>query len=53
MAAISLVWNLGDFFNALMALPNLVSLVLLSGVVVKETRHYLWENRLDEAAPEP
>ena len=36
-----------------MALPNLVSLVLLSGVVVKETRHYLWENRLDKAAPEP
>lgn len=53
VTAISLVWNLGDFFNALMALPNLVSLVLLSGVVVKETRHYLWENRLDEAAPEP
>ena len=53
VTAISLVWNLSDFFNALMALPNLVSLVLLSGVVVKETRHYLWENRLDEAAPEP
>ena len=53
VTAISLVWNLGDFCNALMALPNLVSLVLLSGVVVKETRHYLWENRLDEAAPEP
>ena len=53
VTAISLVWNLGGFFNALMALPNLVSLVLLSGVVVKETRHYLWENRLDEAAPEP
>ena len=53
VTAISLVWNLGDFFNALMALPNLVSLVLLSGVVVKETRHYLWENRLDKAAPEP
>ena len=53
VTAIRLVWHLGDFFNALMALPNLVSLVLLSGVVVKETRHYLWENRLDEAAPEP
>ena len=53
VTAISLVRTLGDFFNALMALPNLVSLVLLSGVVVKETRHYLWENRLDEAAPEP
>lgn len=48
VTAINLVWNLGDTFNALMALPNIVSLLLLSGVIVKETRHYLWENRLDE-----
>ncbi len=48
VTAIDLVWNLGDFFNALMAIPNIISLLLLSGVVVKETRHYLWENRLDE-----
>ncbi len=48
VTAINLVWNLGDTFNALMALPNIVSLLLLSGVIVRETRHYLWENRLDE-----
>ena len=48
VTAINLVWNLGDTFNALMALPNIVSLLLLSSVIVKETRHYLWENRLDE-----
>ncbi len=48
VTAIDLVWNLGDFFNALMAIPNIISLLLLSGVVVKETRHYLWENHLDE-----
>ena len=34
--------------NALMAIPNLVSLILLSGVIVRETRKYLWEDRLDE-----
>lgn len=48
ITAINLVWNLGDFFNALMAFPNILSLLLLSGVVVKETRHYLWEHHLDE-----
>ena len=48
ITAINLVWNLGDTFNALMAFPNILSLLPLSSVVVKETRYYLWENRLDE-----
>lgn len=48
ITAINFVWNLGDTFNALMALPNILSLLLLTGVVVKETRYYLWEDRLDE-----
>jgi AGCS family alanine or glycine:cation symporter len=34
--------------NALMAIPNLVSLLLLSGVVARETKKYLWANRLDD-----
>ena len=46
--AIDLVWNFGDTANALMAIPNLICLLVLSGVLVKETRHYLWEGRLDE-----
>lgn len=45
---LSLVWNIADGTNALMAIPNLVALLLLSGVVVKETRKYLWNNRLDD-----
>ncbi len=49
---LALVWNLADVMNALMALPNIISLVLLSGVVVNETRKYLWENRLDDVAEE-
>ena len=35
---VDLVWNLADFFNAVMALPNLVGLLALSGVVVRVTK---------------
>lgn len=42
------VWNLSDVMNALMAIPNLIALIFLSNVIVKETKHYLWENHLDE-----
>lgn len=45
---IEIVWNFADCANALMALPNLICLLALSGVIVQQTRHYLWENRLDE-----
>ena len=37
---ISAVWTLADIFNGLMAFPNLVALVFLSGVVSKETKAY-------------
>lgn len=49
---LTLVWNIADSMNALMAIPNLISLLLLSGIAVKETKKYLWENHLDEKAPE-
>ncbi len=49
---LALVWSLADCANALMAFPNLVSLLLLSGVIVKETNKYLWGNRLDEYSNE-
>ncbi len=45
---LSIVWNLADCMNALMAIPNLLSLLFLSGVIVHETRKYLWRGRLDE-----
>ena len=35
-------------FNALMAIPNLLCLLFLSGVIVKKTRKYLWSGRIDE-----
>ena len=34
--------------NALMAIPNLISLLSLSGIIVHETRKYLWRDRLDQ-----
>ncbi len=50
--SLSVVWNLADIANAMMAIPNLVAILLLSGVIVRETRKYLWENRLDEDSGE-
>ncbi len=46
--SLQMVWNLADCMNALMAIPNLISLLALSGILVHETRKYLWRNRLDE-----
>ena len=45
---VSAVWTIADIFNACMAIPNMIALIVLSGVVVKETRDYF--KRLDEAA---
>ncbi|MGA9752809.1 MAG: sodium:alanine symporter family protein [Acidobacteriota bacterium] len=49
VATLPLVWSFADIANALMAVPNLISLLALSGVLVAETRTYLWEGRLEEA----
>lgn len=49
---LQVVWNIADSVNALMAIPNLISLLLLSGVAVKETQKYLWEDRLHETSQE-
>lgn len=38
---LSVVWNFSDAANGLMAIPNLISLLVLSGVVASETRKYL------------
>ena len=39
--ALDLVWLIADILNALMAIPNLIAVLLLSGVVVRETERYL------------
>ena len=45
---LAVVWNLADCMNALMAIPNLISLLCLNGILVHETRNYLWRHRLDK-----
>ena len=45
--SLDVVWNAADCMNALMAIPNLVALLLLSNVIARETRHYLYGGRLD------
>ena len=49
--SLDIVWNAADCMNALMAIPNLVALLLLSNVIARETKHYLYGNRLDHHAP--
>ncbi|MEE4164368.1 MAG: sodium:alanine symporter family protein [Desulfocapsaceae bacterium] len=40
VAKLSLVWNISDTLNGLMAIPNLIGLILLTPVVVSETKKY-------------
>jgi alanine or glycine:cation symporter, AGCS family len=42
------VWSFADITNGLMAIPNLVSLLVLHQVVRKETQEYLWSGNLDK-----
>ena len=49
---LDIIWNIADCMNALMAIPNLIALLLLSGVAARETKKYLWSNRLDEEMEE-
>ncbi len=52
VSKLGFVWTLADTMNALMAIPNLVALLLLSGVIVEETRKYLWSGNLDKSEDE-
>ena len=46
--SLNVVWNIADCLNALMAVPNLLALLFLSGVIVRETKTYLWDKNLDK-----
>ena len=47
--SLNFVWDFSDVANALMALPNIVSLLLLSPVIAADTKRFLHGGRLDEA----
>lgn len=51
VAKLDLVWVFSDCANALMAIPNIICLVLLSGVVAAETKKYLSDDRINEYDP--
>jgi AGCS family alanine or glycine:cation symporter len=53
VATMPLVWNFADAFNALMAIPNLISILCLSGVIVSETQKYLWQNNINASSDVP
>ena len=44
LGTLEVVWLLSDMLNGLMAIPNLIGLLLLSGLIVRETRAYFREN---------
>ena len=43
VASLPVVWSFADVANGLMAVPNLICLLAMSGVLVSETRTHLWE----------
>ncbi|KQC10058.1 MAG: transporter [Smithella sp. SDB] len=48
--SLPIVWTFADIANGLMAVPNLISLLILNKVIINETKHFLWDGRLDESA---
>jgi AGCS family alanine or glycine:cation symporter len=46
--SLDIIWNIADCMNALMAIPNLIALLLLSKVAAQETKKYLWDGHLDD-----
>ena len=50
MLTLPIVWSFADVTNALMAIPNLISLIVLNRVLVAETREYLWSDNLDKSS---
>jgi AGCS family alanine or glycine:cation symporter len=48
VSTLTAVWSFSDVANGLMAVPNLISLLALNGVIVKETAEYLWSGNLDK-----
>ena len=43
-----MVWTISDIGNALMAIPNIIAILLLSGLICRETKHYVYEGNIEE-----
>lgn len=46
------VWNISDITNALMALPNIIAVLGLSGVIWQGTKHFVYDGNIDERVEE-
>ena len=44
----SVVWNVADVMNALMAIPNCIAVLGLSAIIARETKHYVYDGNLEE-----
>ena len=42
---VSAVWTIADIFNGLMAIPNMIAIFALSGIIAKETRQFFLERK--------
>lgn len=49
----TVVWNISDITNALMVIPNIIVVLLLSALIARETKHYVYDNHLDEKDETP
>ena len=44
---VNTIWNIAEICNAFMALPNLIALLALSGVIAKETKESLAQEKME------
>jgi alanine or glycine:cation symporter, AGCS family len=45
VATMPMVWSFADIANGCMAIPNLISLLALNGIIIRETKKYLWDDK--------
>jgi len=53
LLSLDIVWDIANSLNALMTIPNLVAVLLLSGVIVAETKKYLKDGHIDDVDTTP
>ena len=53
VAPLALVWDLADLLNGLMVIPNVIAVLLLSSMIFKDTKHYVYDGNIDEIDTTP
>lgn len=53
LMSLDLVWTIADILNALMVIPNVIAMLLLNGVIAKETKKYVNNTDLDSEEKVP